>query len=171
MVPGKLRVLRPNSSSLITVITAPQFCALPLSLRTAYHRQMALHFLCIWRSQWHDKGSDQNIFLDIQQGTALQRAGQAVAIPEILVQAPREQRQRNCRPPVRRRRQTLCKTHRERSGNDRSAQEIRPRRAPPADLWSPRRLQCTPRRLQPKHGSSSADARRVSRSQIFARRP
>jgi hypothetical protein len=32
VVPGKLRVLRPNSISLITVITAPQFCALVLSV-------------------------------------------------------------------------------------------------------------------------------------------
>ena len=44
---------------------------------------------------------DQNIVLDIQQGTALKLAGQAAAIPEILVQPPREQRQRIAVPQLR----------------------------------------------------------------------
>ena len=44
---------------------------------------------------------DQNIVLNIQQGTALQFAGQAAAIPEILVQPPREQRQRIAVPHLR----------------------------------------------------------------------
>src|SRR5690348_3932692 len=79
--------------------------------------------------------------------------------------------QRARRPPPPRRRQTLCKAYREQCGNGRSAREIRPRRTLPADLCSPRRPQCTPRGLPPKHGSSSADARRDSRSRIFERLP
>ena len=46
-------------------------------------------------------GIDQDIVLDTQQGTALQLAGQAAAIPEILVQPPREKRQRIAVPHLR----------------------------------------------------------------------
>jgi len=45
-------------------------------------------------------GIDQDIVLDTQQGTALQLAGQAAAIPEILVQPPRQQRQRIAVPQL-----------------------------------------------------------------------
>jgi hypothetical protein len=51
-----------------------------------------------WRDGTHDPGDrfriigiDQNIVLDIQQGSALQLAGQSTAIPEIFVQPPRQQ--------------------------------------------------------------------------------
>ena len=46
-------------------------------------------------------GIDQNIVLDIQQRALLQLAGQAPAIPEVLVQPSREERQRIAVPELR----------------------------------------------------------------------
>src|SRR5689334_14281239 len=71
-------------------------------------RNHRLARLRIGRHRAHDPsdrsriiGIDQNIVLDIQQRAALQLTGQAAAIPEILVQPPREKRQRIAVPHLR----------------------------------------------------------------------
>jgi len=69
-------------------------------IEIAQGRDYRLSGLRIWRHRAHDPGdrfriigTDQDIVLDIQQRAVLQLAGQPPAVPEIFMQASREQRQ------------------------------------------------------------------------------